>query len=281
MGSALIVAAFAFAAQVRINYQDQDFTLKGFDTFSATLEDRSIGFEGRGKPLSIEILSSGTLLSGTDATGRAVKDAGGAYFLQTVSVNGDAVLSVDTQLAYEYVSRNMESSKRPDVVTKTELRSSALKYSGTAADGRTDFPAALIIDTTSFSAAASRALHLTGTSGFITMSLKSAGSNALRTGEIVGPVTYSGKSDALSAPGGPPQTTTFQGKADNLKFDFTTEPRTLTLTGNVTLDAKGTAATGEISADTVVVTLDANLKPVKIDIAGSPAKTTMRQESPR
>jgi lipopolysaccharide export system protein LptA len=90
-------------------------------------------------------------------------------------------------------------------------------------------------------------------------------------------VTYSGKS-AVTPGKGQVQTTTFEGKSDHLKFDFTGQSRTITLDGNVTLHSIGTAATGDISADTVVVTLDANLKPTKVDITGSPAKTTIHQE---
>src|SRR5258706_15788948 len=45
--------ALVFVAQVKINYHDQDFTLSGFDHFSATLEDQGITFKGDGNPLKI------------------------------------------------------------------------------------------------------------------------------------------------------------------------------------------------------------------------------------
>ena len=281
--------AIIAAAQVRINYHDQDFTLSGFDNFSATLENEGIGFKGTGNPLKIKIQSSGTTISGANAEGNAQRGPTRAYYLQNATITGNADLTIDGAQAQKFAADQAKAAGKtasmPPETTTTDIKSDTLKYSGTVNDGRVDFPGPVTIDsdskgqstgknnaTTSFQ----RTLHVTGSSGFVTMALNVPGNNALKTGEIAGPVTYSGKSDTTSS--GQTQTTTFEGKADNLKFDFTATPKTMTLTGNVTLTAKGAAASGDIAADTVVVTLDANLKPTKIDITGSPAKTTLHQE---
>jgi hypothetical protein len=288
---AITAIAICLASQVKINYHDQDFTLSGFDNFSATLEDQGTTFKGDGKPLKIEIQSSGTTITGTTADGMAKRGTSGPYFLENATISGNANLLMDGQIAQEFADRKRDS-KAPAVpapITKTQIESDVLKYSGTATDGRVEFPGAVTIDSSTngksvgkdkATSDVSRVLHLTGASGFVTMQLGGAGNNALQTGEIAGPVTYSGNSTTTPAKGTAVETT-FQGKADNMKFDFSKEPRTLTLTGNVTLTSKGAAASGDISADTVVVTLDANLKPTKVDITGNPAKTTLHQEPPK
>ena len=287
--SLALVAAFlttlCLAAQIKVNYRDGDFTLSGFNTFNATLENGGVQFSGDGVPVSIEITSSGVVVTGKSAQGTTQKDASGNYYLKEAVINGDAHLSVDSQKAYEYASRRKDSTQKPNGVTKTDITSDQIRYAGDAGTGRIDFPGAMNIDSTSTGSEVAKdqtktdfthTLHLTGANGFVTMLVTSApATNPLRTGDISGPVTYSGKSQTISK--GITQETTFDGKADHMKFDFTQDPRTITLTGNVTLSSKGPAASGDISADTVVVTVDANLNPVKIDISGSPTKTTMRE----
>lgn len=288
----MLCTALCLAAQVRINYEAEDFVLGGFDKFSATLEDQGIAFDGDGKPLKIELKSSGTTITGANAEGNATRGDNRAYFLKNATITGNANLVMDGQAADEYRLRQKAAiglQPGPKALTKTQIQSDILKYSGTAADGRVEFPGAVTIDSSSRESSTgaknvptliTRSLHLTGASGFLTMLINGAGNNALQKGEIAGPVTYNGESH-VKPEGAPEETTTFQGRADNMKFDFTAEPRTLTLTGNVTLSSKGPAASGDISADIVVVTVDANLKPLKIDITGSPAKTTLHQEPPR
>jgi len=283
------LATLAFA-QIVVNYHDQDFTLSGFKSFDATLENGGVAFKGAGAPVRIEMKSSGTVVVGTNADGTTQKDGSGNYFLKEATISGNASLSVDSQLAYEYASQRRDSTQKPDGISKTQVQSELFKYTGTSSDGRMEFPGAVTIDSQSNGVATNkdntktdyaRVLHLTGASGFVTLLVNAApGASPLKTGELSGPVTYSGKSDATPA-GGVLQSTTFDGKADHLKFDFTREPRTITMNGNVTLTSKGPAASGDISADNVIVTVDENLKPIKIDIAGSPAKTTMHQEPPK
>jgi hypothetical protein len=285
------VAVICLAAQVKINYHDQDFTLSGFDTFNATLEDQGIAFNGSGKPLTIQMDASGTTIKGATADGDAQRGPARAYFLKNSTVSGGANLTMSGAMAQKFALDHpgAKLSTAPTETTDTQIQSETLKYAGTPTDGRVDFPTAVTIDTKSNGSAVSgkvnktfaRTLHLTGSNGFITLAMNSAGNNALRSGEIAGPVTFSGQSETTIAGGTGPDITTFDGKADSLKFDFTKEPRTITMTGNVTMTSKGSAAAGDISADTVIVTVDANLKPLKVDITGSPAKTTLHQEPPR
>ena len=281
------LVAICVAAQVKINYHDQDFTLSGFDHFSATLEDKGIAFNGDGNPVSIQIESSGTTLTGNNAEGNAQRGDNGAYFLQNSTITGNAHLFIDGAAAQAYAKQHGSKTVSNEVTT-TDIMSATLKYCGTATDGRVDFPDQVSILTTSKGQTLGkdkraidfdRKLHLTGSSGFVTMTLNGNGNNALQTGQINGPVVYSGMADTKNADSH--EENTFDGKADNLTFDFSKEPRTLTLAGHVTLNSKGTGATGDIVADTVVVTLDANLKPTKVDITGSPAKTTLHQEPPK
>jgi len=286
--SIALTAVGAIAAQVRINYHDQDFTLSGFDNFSATLEDKGIAFKGNGNPVTIQIESSGTTLTGANADGNAQRADNGAYFLQNATVSGNSHLVMNGAAAQSYASARGNKASANET-TNTDIKSDTLRYSGTATDGKVEFPGTVAIDSSTKGQSVgkdkkttdyNRLIHLTGSSGFVTMKVSAAGNNALQTGQINGPVTYSGNSQSKDATG-QMQTTTFDGKSDGLTFDFTKEPRTLTLTGHVTLNSKGVGATGDIAADTVVVTLDANLKPTKIDITGSPAKTTLHQEPPR
>ena len=285
--------AFAIYHQVRINYHDQDFTLSNFDTFNATLENQGIAFKGDGKPLHIDMQSSGTTITGLNADGNALRGSTGAYFLQNSTVTGSANLTLNgatvQQWALAHPKPGAKPGTAPNETTITQIQSNVLKYAGTEKDGRVDFPGSVIIDSTSDGSTTGknkvvtnnhRTLHVTGSSGFTTVGLSNTGNNALETGHLAGPVNFNGESDSTAA-GTQAQTTTYEGKADSMDFDFTKDPRTLTLTGNVSISSKGTGATGDISADTVVMTLDANLKPTKVDITGSPAKTTIHQEPPR
>src|SRR5689334_2088328 len=85
-------ATLCLAAQVRINYEAEDFVLSGFDKFSATLEDQGIGFSGDGKPIKIELKSSGTTITGASAEGTAVRGDNRAYFLKNATITGNANL---------------------------------------------------------------------------------------------------------------------------------------------------------------------------------------------
>src|SRR5689334_8052242 len=108
------IVAICAAAQVRINYHDQDFTLSGFDKFSATLEDKGITFNGSGNPLNIAIESSGTTLTGSSADGNAQRGENGAYFLQNASVTGNAHFTTDGAAAQKYASEHGNKSTQTE-----------------------------------------------------------------------------------------------------------------------------------------------------------------------
>ena len=281
IGTCALFAA-CLAAQVRVNYHNENFTLSDFDHFSATFETSGVAFDGDGNPLKIEFAASGTTITGNKAEGHAIRQANAGYYLQDSTITGSATLVMNSAAA-------QKTAKTPSTeTTNTKIQSEVLKYSGTATDGRIEFPGAVVIDSSSSGTSQSkdnkttqfaRTLHLTGAKGFVTVLMNGTGNNALQTGEMDGPIVYSGKSENTSE--GKTDTTTFDGKADHMQMDFTKEPRTLTLTGHVTLHSQGTVAAGDISADTVVVTVDANLKPIKVDITGSPAQTVYHKEPPR
>lgn len=287
----LVVAA---AVQVRINYHDQDFTLQNFDTFSATLQNQGIDFQGAGKPLNIKSEASGLTITGQTAKGTAQRGPTQAYFLKDVTINGSTVLVLNRAAARQYAADQAKTAGKsippaqPENTTTT-IKTETLHFTGDPVNGRADFPAAVDLDSQSSGTRVgkqsptdfTRILHLTGSSGFITLAVAPQnGKNPLKTGELKGPVTFSVHSEEKSA-ATPVQVTALDGKADNMKFDLVTQPATLTLSGNVTMTGKGPTATGDINADNVVVTLDANLQPTKVEVIGSPATTKLHQEPPK
>jgi len=290
----LACLAIAVAAQVRVNYHDQDFTLQNFDTFSATLENQGTDFQGAGKPLNIQSKASGLTVTGAQANGSAQRGPTQAYFLKDLTVTGNAILNQDTAAAHQYAVDQATAAGTPKPPaspdnTTTKLSTESLHFTGDAANGRADFQSAVVVDSQSAGTRVSsqsttdftRIIHLTGSSGFITLAVAPAnGKNPLKTGELKGPVTFSIHNEDKTAKS-PVQVTTIDGKADSLKFDLATQPGTITLTGNVTMNGKGPAATGEINADNVVVTLDANMQPTKVEVTGAPATTRLHQEPPK
>ncbi|MEA2553444.1 MAG: hypothetical protein QOJ65_1620 [Fimbriimonadaceae bacterium] len=264
------VVALGFAAQARINYRDQDFTLRDFDNFSATLESDGITFKGTGNPLGIESKASGLVITAKSADGKAVRSPDKSYFLQDVVLNGDVHLQM--------------SQLGNGTATVTLVDSDALHYTGSASQGRIDSATPLTINSSSTGTGIvptfSRTIIAHGSRGFATFAIGNAPGNPMRTGEMAGPVTFSLHLSNTRA-GGVAEVTDLEGKADQLTFDFATDPKTVTLTGNVTVTGKGPTASGDIAAENVVVTLDAQLQPIKVDVTGSPAKTRLRQEPPR
>ncbi len=290
----LACLVLAVAAQVHVNYHDQDFTLQNFETFSATLENQGIAFQGSGKPLNIESKASGLTITGAQANGSAQRGPTQAYFLKDLTVTGNAILNLDTAAAHQYAIAQAAAAGTPKPPaspdnTATKLTTETLHFTGDAANGRADFPNAVVIDSQSSGTRVSaqsttdftRILHLTGSSGFITLAVAPAnGKNPLKTGELKGPVTFSIHNEDKTAKAAA-EVTTIDGKADSLKFDLATQPGTITLSGNVTMNGKGPTATGDINADNVVVTLDANMQPTKVEVTGSPATTRLHQEPPK
>ena len=294
VAATLALLALAVAAQVRVNYHDQDFTLQNFDTFSATLENHGIAFQGTGKPLRIATKASGLTVTGAQANGSAQRGPTQAYFLKDLTVTGNTILNLDTAAAHQYAIDQATATGAPKPPASpdnqtTKVTTDTLHFTGDAANGRADFPSAVVIDSQSAGTRVSsqsttdftRILHLTGSSGFLTLAVAPTnGKNPLKTGELKGPVTFSIHNEDKTA-NSPAEVTTIDGKADSLKFDLVTQPGTITLSGNVTMNGKGPTATGDINADNVVVTLDANMQPTKVEITGSPATTRLHQEPPK
>lgn len=267
VGTVFCLALGYAAQQAKVNFKDQDFSLENFDQFSATLESQGIGFNGAGNPLRITSSSSGLTMTAKKAEGKAVRGTGSQLFLQAATLSGGADLNLSSA-----TSGTMR------------LQSETLNYTGTATKARAEFPRPLTLDslatgTTDKNAPFSRTVRISGSKGFVTLALQpAANANALRTGELEGPVTITLHNE-LKGPA--PETSDVEATGDALRFDLTTTPATLTLTGNVAMTGKGGTVSGNVTADTLVVTLDANLQPTKVDVTGSPARTRLHQEPPR
>lgn len=258
---ALSCLAVGYAAQqVKVNYRDQNFTLQNFDVFNATLEPDRVNFSGSGRPLSV--ITPEMTLSGAKAEGVAVRGANRQYFIQSTTVSGGA-------------KAEMTSPNGP-----TRIQSDVLRYTGTPTEGRIEFPGSIEINsvsnTTTGPTTTAGTLRITGASGFSTIVLGAA-NGGMRLGELAGPVTIQVHSERRGAA---TEISDLDARGDSLRYDLTTSPATVTLTGNVTMNGKGPAVSGEVLADTMTVSLDPDMKPIRVDVTGSPAKTTLRQEKP-
>lgn len=250
VGSAALCAAY----QVRVNYRDQDFTLSGFDGFSATLEANAVSFEGSGAPLRIEASSRGITATGKKAVGTAQRAADRSYFLKELKLSGSGHVALDGR------SGVMEPG-----ASITDVVSESFHFTGSADAGRLEFDQAVTIDSKS----TANTIHLTGSKGFLTMLLGGQKKTSLQTGELAGPVEFT----LTKAASGKEPGTHIQGSGDKLSFNFITEPATVTLEGNVKANGTSAVFTGDLSADSMVVSLDAQMQPTKIEVKGSPAKT--------
>jgi lipopolysaccharide export system protein LptA len=162
------------------------------------------------------------------------------------------------------------------------IASAQFEYSGSATQGTLTLPQPFTMESKAVGKSGDKSFDQTmtaeGSQATIQLDPASAGKVPFQTGKISGPVKLKIlRSETAGTQ--PPTLSELNGSADMVEFDLTTS-RTITLKGNVKVSGSSGLYQGTSEGDTVVVSLDENMKPIKIRITGDPTKSTLRERKP-
>jgi hypothetical protein len=276
--------------QGRTLYEDATRSIRVYGYSEAeggTLENGDFEFKMGGTPATVESRFEGFKISGLNFTGTiGAATAETRAFVRALDVQSQVVAILDSQSRYE---TQLEHSNRfgtpapkpPSSKDVATIRADRMTFAGTAASGNFAIPSAFTIESVSSGkqgeASFSQTLTASGSGAAFVVNPNPGGAIPIESGSISGPVKVE-ISRKETAPGKPESQTLMDGIADRVELNLKSE-RTITLIGNVRIHGESGAYVGTSEGDTVVITLDESLKPVRIKITGSPLKSTLRDRS--
>jgi len=276
--------------QGRTLYEDATRSIRVYGYSEAeggTLENGDFEFKMTGKPAIVESRLEGLKISGLNFSGTiSSATEGSRSFVRTLDVQSDVVATLDSQVRYQ---TQLEHSNRfgtpaPKAALGTDsanIRADRMLYSGTATTGRFTIPSTFSLEAVSNGkqgeASFSQTLTASGSAAEFAVNPNPEQSIPIESGTISGPVKVE-INRKESQPGKPESQTVMNGVADRVELDLKTN-RTVTLIGNVRIHGESGVYVGTSEGDTVVITLDESLKPVRIKITGAPLKSTLRDRS--
>lgn len=220
-----------------------------------------------------------------------IKDKVKRSYFKELKADGTTTLILDSTLQFESAKSQAERLKLPppEEPTSTEVttfRTKSLDYSGVATEGTLIVSSPFTVDSDSKGkakeASFTQRLTASGTSARFTLDPKAKAkekdkkANPIRTGSIVGPVKVN-IDRTETTPGEPlPVRINITCSADKVDLNLVGE-RTITFTGNVKLDGNNGVYTGSSTGAMAVITLDENMKPVKIRISGEPVDSRFKK----
>lgn len=259
------------------------FVLSNFDpNVRLRFAQRRVEFEGTGNPLRIESFSpqgdvvftgrraTGAMISGPTSVIEAVDLSGDAVFLRTTPANdpvkGTSRLTTDR---LTYAGNESEGTLTLPVAFSLVDKSEGVRQVDRQVNGQTTrVPETFTQDTT-----------MSGTRGTIIFDPRSTTpqEQRLRKGTIEGPIKMTLRRSALRQGDSDPTRTNLDATADRLEFDFTTNDRTATLTGNVVIDGDSEAVIGKVNAQRAILKLNENLEVTEVIVTGAPITTRFRE----
>lgn len=287
VAATLIVLALL---QGRTLYEDATRSIRVYGYSEAeggTLENGDFEFKMTGKPAIVESRLEGFKISGLNFAGTiGAATADSRSFVRSLDVRSDVVAVLDSQVRYQTQQEhaNRFGTPAPTTPTSTDvatIRAERMTYSGTAVSGSFTIPSAFTLEAASNGKQGSgtfrQTLTASGSGTTLVVNPDSRGAIPIESGSITGPVKVDIDRKEIEA-GKPETQTLMNGVADRVDLDLKTA-RTITLTGNVRIHGESGVYVGTSEGDTVVITLDESLKPVRIKITGAPLKSTLRDRS--
>jgi hypothetical protein len=281
--------------------------LRNFSRLTSDLVAGTMDISGSGGPLSIEDTGTGVRLVAKEIQCHLVRTPKGNWAIGQAALKGAVRVEMDSSFAVHEKTRNGIPAPKPSSITKIHLNSEKMDYKADAAEATLTFvlpvqmadeeqgPEAKVIDKQSVNGHFTQNTDVSGTSGvFRVGSPFDALPNEIfpRFGHLEGPVDFAiNRVWSPSMPDtlgtglqglAPADTTHITGSGRQFDADFlgNADP-TLTLAGNVKVEATGTSFTGSVSGDRGVIRLEPRTYRVKgYEFTGNPSKTIMNRIPP-
>lgn len=222
---------------------------------------------------------------------KIVKDKVKRSYFKQLDADGNTTLTLDSASQYEAAISQaerlqIEPPEKPTSTEITTLRTKSLTYTGVATDGNLVVASPFTVESdsqgkvneTSFT----QKLTASGVSANFTLDPrakpkeKGKKANPIRTGTIMGPVKVNIDRTETKPDEPLPVRINITCSADKVDVNLVGE-RTITFTGNVKLDGNNGVYTGSSTGAMAVITLDENMKPVKIRITGEPVDSRFKK----
>lgn len=222
---------------------------------------------------------------------KIVKDKVKRSYFKELKADRNTTLILDSALQYEAAISQAERLKiappeKPTSTETTTLRTNSLVYSGIATEGNLLVSSPFTVNSDSNGkvneTTFTQKLTASGTSAKFSLDPKAKATengkktSPIRTGTILGPVKVN-IDRTETTPGEPlPVRINITCSADKVDLNLVGD-RTITFTGNVKLDGNNGLYTGSSTGAMAVITLDENMKPIKIRITGEPVDSRFKK----
>jgi len=286
-------------SQGRVFYQDVTGTLRvsNLEKGGGSSSPDGFEFDGVGKPLIVESLEDGLKIEAPSMKGILVPKKPGAAepaYIKEVHAAGGMSLTSDSEIAYaaqlQQAERNgQEAPAKPTSKDLMSLVTDKLDYLGSREMGTLTVPTSFVLNSSSEGTTNkiedkktvpityTQTIKATGTSGkFVLSPSETVKKKALQSGTLEGPLVFDLSRSEVSE-GKAPEITKIHATAKQALIDLKTD-RTITLTGDVEVTGENSALVGKTSCDRAILYLDENLKPIRIQLEGSPAESSTRQK---
>lgn len=269
------------------------------------LETGNYSFWATGAPLRITSRLQGLLIEAPRVEGLVGRGPDPSdekritSFARELNVTGNATVTFDSQAQYAALSDHAKRFKLdpPEPLGSVEmaiLQTDRFSYQGDQAQGALTIPTAFTIEfksngeeeveikgaTPDLAKMAKRRNEglatVSGGSGVIELLPGAQGMNQLRAIVITGRpkfhITRKESTEGIATA----QVSVMDGEADEVRITMG-ENRTVTLIGNVTFSGSANTYAGSTEADQAVITLDQNMKPIRIRFTGNPINSRVRE----
>jgi hypothetical protein len=259
--SGLITLAATLQDGVTFKDKQGNMSMRGLTSWVLKrIDDDTISFEGSGAPFVGKWRDQGLEFTGRTIKGTATKNAAGAYRLTQATISGAVVGVV------------REDAKKQTLTIRTE----SCSY-----DGKSDMATLPNAFSLRFDDGANdQVLTVTGKRGSIGLApWGEKDQYPIRTLEVAGPVEMSLGGNRLQQSS--QQRVPFRVFTKASKVTYVDATRTFTLAGPVEIDGEDDLVSGTVGANSAIIKLNAERKPVEISLSGSPGRTSLRQPPPR
>jgi hypothetical protein len=263
----LLIAAVAVSQEGAFTTADLSLSLTGFSR--AKVEPAGITFSGEGAALKVDAASLGIRLTSHSMEGKAVKSHA-TYFLESALMTGSAVVEASSKVREDWEIKAGKRKLESPTQSLVRITSERLDYHGSATQGELTIPGQGHIHSESHGTGES-VLEIDSASGSLTLDPSATTAvGGLRKGELAGPVHLNLTRTLAGTP------STYTALCDRMNFDFTGKDKAIILTGHVTFTSASTDFSGTAVAQSVTVTVDDQLVPIRYEFLGDPSTTTVK-----
>ncbi len=214
---------------------------------------KTIGFEGAGRPFLGVWKSQGMRVNGNTLSGTAVEGSKG-YYLSKLDAAGNV------RVALVPVGRNVKQEE-------TIITGSRFEFEGNETDGKATLTGGVrVVNRVGIQ----REIIFTGTRADLTLNLRPGTETPVTLAQVAGPITFRLVDKER------PKVLVVDGSASRVDYKPNENGSTVTLTGNVIVKGEEGSGGGEMSADRVVIELDAKGEVTSMTAEGNPGSGTFQ-----